>query len=185
MTSAMTLTKSDLKMKTLATAGAITAAVALPQVFHVVGAVSGLGAALGQTLLPMHLPVLLAGLLAGPIVGMVAGALSPLVSFALSGMPMLSLLPFMVLELAAYGLAAGLLARTRMPVLFKVLIAQIAGRAVHALAILIVVHGLGVQTAPVVSVWTSVLVGLPGLLLQWSLIPFMVFWVESKERNRE
>ena len=36
-----------------------------------------------------------------------AGALSPAVSFALTGMPRPALLPFMVLELAVYGLCAG------------------------------------------------------------------------------
>ena len=46
---------------------AVAVSVLLPQLFHAVGAVSGLGAALGSTFLPMHLPVLLAGLIAGPV----------------------------------------------------------------------------------------------------------------------
>ena len=36
---------------------AVAVSVLLPQLFHAVGAVSGLGAALGSTFLPMHLPV--------------------------------------------------------------------------------------------------------------------------------
>ena len=65
--------KVSVKVQTLATVGALAAAVALPQVFHAVGAVSGLGTALGETFLPMHLPILLVGLTAGPAVGAISG----------------------------------------------------------------------------------------------------------------
>lgn len=48
---------------------AVLAAVAVTQVFHLLGAASGLGTALGEAFLPMHLPVILVGLLAGPYEG--------------------------------------------------------------------------------------------------------------------
>lgn len=187
MTNTMTMRDATVfhtvQARTLATLAAVAAAVALPQIFHTLGAISGLGTALGQTLLPMHLPVLLVGLLAGPAAGVLAGALGPLVSFALSGMPLLAALPFMVIELAGYGLAAGLLATCKLPTLGKVLLAQLAGRAARALAVLAAVYGLGVPGLAVTSIWTSIAAGLPGLVLQWALLPLLMFWIAHRDRG--
>ena len=77
----------SVKFQTLAALIAIAAAVALPQVAHGIGAVTGMGTAVGETFLPMHLPIIIVGLLAGPYAGLIAGAASPIISFALSGMP--------------------------------------------------------------------------------------------------
>ena len=102
-TTAVSLRRTDLprlsvSVKAAATVLAIVAAVALPQLFHVIGAVSGRGTALGVAFLPMHLPIIFVGLIAGPAVGAIAGAAAPLASFLLSGMPMLAVLPFMMIE---------------------------------------------------------------------------------------
>ena len=88
----------SVKVQTLAAIAAVAGAVALPQIFHALGAAFGAGTALGETFLPMHLPILLVGLLAGPYAGAAAGLFGPLVSFALSGMPGIAMLPFMMLE---------------------------------------------------------------------------------------
>lgn len=177
-------TLPSVRVQTAATALAVVAAVALPQCFHAVGAVSGLGTALGETFLPMHLPVLMVGLLAGPWAGLATGALAPAVSFALSGMPMAAMLPFMIIELAGYGLVAGLLRGTAMPTIAKVLVAQVAGRAVRALAVLVAVFALGNSAVAVASIWMSVVTGLPGLILQWALIPLLAYWIDSKTQAR-
>lgn len=95
------LPKLSLSTKAAATVLAIVAAVALPQLFHVIGAVSGQGTMLGVAFLPMHLPIIFVGLIAGPAVGAIAGAAAPLASFLLSGMPMLAMLPLMMVELCA------------------------------------------------------------------------------------
>ena len=174
------LPKLSLGTKTAATLLAIVAAVVLPQLFHVIGAVSGQGTMLGVAFLPMHLPIILVGLLAGPYAGAIAGAFGPLVSFALSGMPGLAMLPFMVIELAAYGLIAGLLRTANMPTIAKVLLVQVGGRVVRAAAILFAVGVLGNTTVAVATIWMSVLAGLPGLILQWGLIPLIMFWVEHR-----
>ena len=63
------LPKLSLSTKAAATVLAIVAAVALPQLFHVIGAVSGQGTMLGVAFLPMHLPIIFVGLIAGPAVG--------------------------------------------------------------------------------------------------------------------
>lgn len=175
----------SLKAQTLATLAAIISAVAVPQIFHVFGAISGLGTSLGETFLPMHLPIFLVGLLAGPYAGAVAGLLGPLASFALSGMPGAVMLPFMMLELCGYGLAAGLLRNVKMPVIAKVLLIQIAGRAVRAAAVLIAVYALGSDSIRVASIWMSIGTGIFGLALQWTLIPLAVYRVENLKRYEE
>ena len=152
------LPKLSLGTKTAATLLAIVAAVVLPQLFHVIGAVSGQGTML---------------------VGAIAGAAAPLVSFLLSGMPMLAMLPLMMAELCAYGLVAGLLRGIKLPSLAKVVIAQLAGRVVLTAATAIAVFAFGSSKA-IAATWTSDLAaGLPGLALQWALIPLAAYWTES------
>jgi len=72
------------KEKTLTVILAVIAAIALPQLFHPVGAVSGVGAVMGAAFMPMYLPVLLAGLLGGPLAGILVGTASPFISHLLS-----------------------------------------------------------------------------------------------------
>ena len=158
---------------------AVLAAVALPQAVHAVGAATGLGSSLGEILLPMHLAIFAAGLLAGPWVGLTAGAAAPVISFALSGMPSITALPFMVVELAGYGLATGLLTRTRMPLTAKVVLAQLIGRGLRALAILLAFYGFSAGL-PVASIWTGLLTGLPGIALQCLLLPLTVGYIERR-----
>ena len=152
----------------------VAAAVLLPQLFHAVGAISGTGTALGAALLPMHIPVLLAGLLYGPVVGVAAGVLSPLLSAAVSDMPTAALLPFMVLELGVYGLTSGFLSRTGLHGFTKLLLAQLAGRAARALAVLTAIYLMG----PAMSMYFRPLEGMekvvscdPGLRMK---LPFAV-----------
>ena len=161
------LPKLSLSTKAAATVLAIVAAVALPQLFHVIGAVSGQGTMLGVAFLPMHLPIIFVGLIAGPAVGAIAGATAP------------AMLPLMMVELCAYGLVAGLLREVKLPSLAKVVIAQLAGRVVLTAATAIAVFAFGSSKA-VAATWTSDLAaGLPGLALQWALIPLAAYWTES------
>ena len=182
MTGTGVKTKLNIKTQTVYTVGAIIAAVLLPQIVHVLGAKSGVGSALGEIFLPMHLPVILAGLLAGPFAGAVSGAVSPVISFALTGMPKTAMLPFMVTELAAYGLFAGLLKNVKMPCVLKVLLTQIAGRAVRAAAILTAVKGFGYGGLKLPVIWNSITAGLIGIALQLLIIPLVVYRVQSNER---
>ena len=149
---------------------AVAACVALPQVFHLLGLWTGVGSALGEMLLPMHLPVMLAGMMGGPVTGLVCGIASPLISFALTGMPKAALLPFMVVELAVYGLCAGLLRNHKMPTVCKVLLAQVVGRAVRALVLVAAVQ-MELTRLPISLIWTSISAGAVGIILQLVLIP--------------
>ena len=161
---------------------AVAAAVLLPQLFHLMGQLSGLGTAPGETFLPMHLPVLFIGLYAGPWAGVLTGLLAPLVSFWLSGMPVAAVLPFMMVELTGYGLAAGLLRGVRMPALLKVVTAQVAGRVLRALTLLLAVYVFGCTDLALSSIWTSLGTGIWGLALQWSLLPLLLHRVKSDDR---
>ena len=161
------------RRQALLTAIAVAVSVALPQLCHLVGGQLGVGTSLGEMLLPMHLPVMLAGLLWGPWVGLSVGLLSPLTSFALTGMPLPAMLPFMTIELVGYGLCAGLLSRHSMPTVCKVLMAQVAGRALRAVALLAAV-GMEWTKLPVSLIWTSIAVGVAGIAIQLILLPVVV-----------
>lgn len=175
--------KMTIKAKTLALVTALVAAVALPQLFHALGAVSGLGTALGESFLPMHLPVIIVGIIAGPAVGALTGLCAPLISFALSGMPSAVVLPFMMVELCFYGLASGVLTKVKMPVILKVVLAQVIGRLARMAAIFAAVTFFDSTSLTVSSVWTAVLTGLPGIILQLVLIPLLVFWWNNRRQN--
>ncbi len=149
--------------------------VLLPTVFHMFGAVSG------QTFLPMHIPVLMAGLLVSPCCGLIVGAVSPVISCILTNMPALQKMPFMCLELAAYGVFSGIFMRlyqkkfkSEMVSLYLSLVsAQIVGRAVNLACTFAAIRLFGV-TSPAVSVGAvlmSVPAGFTGLVIQWILIP--------------
>ncbi|MCR5742176.1 MAG: ECF transporter S component [Lachnospiraceae bacterium] len=180
MNRAMVGIKFNIKAKLVATILAVFAAVALPQLCHLIG-----GAPMGTKLLPMHLPVIVVGFLAGPLVGGVVGALSPIISFMLTGMPAIGLLPFMVIELYVYGVCAGLLKSVEMPVILKVLAVQIAGRAVRALAILVAVGLFKFDGIKMATIWTSIPAGLTGLIIQWVGIPVLFMILAMFEKNEK
>ena len=163
----------------LAGALAVLSALVLPEIFHILGIISGLGSSLGEIFLPMHLPIILAGFLIGPYVGVISGAIAPLVSFLVTGMPGLALLPFMIIELASYGLIAGLLKEKKMNSLLKVGIVQIGGRVIRALAIVLAVYIIGVAKINPAIIYTSIARGVIGILLQWALVPLVVYRVKN------
>ncbi len=164
---------------------AVASAIALPQIFHAVGAISGTGAEIGSALLPMHIPVLLAGFLGGPVVGLITGILSPIVSFGISGMPTAALVPFMITELGVYGLVSGMLSKVKLNSFVKLLIAQIAGRAARALAILAAIYLFGNTQLTLASIGAFITAGAFGILLQWALIPLLSERMEGLKRFYE
>lgn len=175
----------SLKAKAAATAGAIAGAVILPQIFHMFGALSGIGTSAGEVFLPMHLPIILVGLLAGPAAGAIAGFTAPLISLCLSGMPLITMLPFMTIELCAYGTFAGILKNTDLSLIPKVFITQIAGRIIKAIAIAVAIYIFGNETLPLSSVLTSAYTGILGIALQLTVIPLVVFAVENSKKHEQ
>jgi len=172
MLNTLTLNAQAIRNKTLTVIAAVGAALALPQLFHFAGMISGLGAAPGAAFLPMHIPVFLAGFLAGPVVGVAAGVLSPLLSHAIAGMPASALLPYMMIELAGFGLIAGLLCDVKLPFIVKLLIAQIGGRVFRAAALM---------SFP--AIWEITIMGVPGILLQWAFIPLLMYRLQGLKQK--
>lgn len=170
-----------MKNRNLALCGLFCAVgVLLPQLFHM------FGPAAGQVFLPMHIPVLMAGLLLGPWAGGVTGVVSPVLSCMITGMPAPARLPFMVFELAAYGIVSGCFGRKPLSAgkaYIGLACAQAAGRVVNALCTVIAVCFLGAKNASLPAVWGAVVTGLPGIVIQWILIPPLVLAV-SKFLNR-
>ncbi len=141
----------------------------------------------GPTFLPMHIFVFVAGLLLGWRVGLFVGFLTPLASYAISGMPLLPLLPQIIVELSVYGLVAGILReRFNLRVLWSLLGAMIAGRLALLLAVLVIypVAGevyspLGLEASPFLFVWSVIKQGGPGIVIQLALIPGAI-WLLGK-----
>lgn len=175
------------KAKTLAAVLATIAAVALPQIFHGLGMIADMGTSLGETFLPMHITIFLVAFFAGPWAGLAAGIASPAISFGFTtlmgeAMPALTMLPFMAIELGMYGLTTGLFAKTRLPSFATLLLAQISGRGMRALAIVIGAYGFG-GSLPVPVIWNSIVAGMPGIILQWIVVPLLVYYVEKKAKH--
>lgn len=170
------LNKTSVKTKTLATVIAVISAVALPQIAHVIGTYAGFGSSVGETFLPMHLPVILAGFAGGPVAGAVAGALSPVISFALTGMPSAVALPFIVIEVFTYGLVSGLLRQTSLNSFVKILAVQLSGRVMRIAAVAVATAVFGFEGMTVSAVLSSMALGVAGIIIQW----VAVIWVSRK-----
>ena len=158
-------------VRTLTTTGLLLAVgLLLPMVFHAL-----FGEAGGRALLPMHYAVLLGGLLLGPVAGTFLGIATPLLSSAMTGMPPVAILPPMVVELAVYGLVAGLAHRRwKLAPLWSLCIAMVAGRVCLGLAVAVLGPSIGLTAAPVAYVVTSVVTGLPGIGVQLVIIPLLM-----------
>lgn len=151
--------------------------VILPNIFHAVG-----GLAAGKVFLPLHIAVLMGGLLLGPVFGASIGLLLPLMSFLVSGMPAPPILFFMLFELTAYGFFTGLCYR-KLPLYPSLILGMLAGRLVNAFALLAGIGLFGVHypgaagpLLPAVAgtVAGAAVAGLPGIVLQLTVIPLLV-----------
>jgi riboflavin transporter FmnP len=142
---------------------------ALPQAFHLVN--------LGSVFSPMHLPVLLCGLVCGWPYGAFCGVVGPLLSHLLSGMPSATALVYMVPELCAYGLFAGLLmahirtgrtvADVYLALIPTMVIGRVVGGVVRALFCLATAQSYGV------GLWLSAyfVTAIPAIILQLVALP--------------
>ena len=142
----------------------------LPMAFHTVPNA-------GMIFLPMHIPVLLCGLICGWPYGGVCGLIGPLISSLLTSMPPAAMLPSMMVECCAYGFVSGLLmkyVRTRHAVVdlyISLVSAMVVGRVVAGFAkAWIFTPGV----APFAWVSTSLVAGIPGIVIQLILMPMVV-----------
>lgn len=169
----------SVKAQTIAIVVAVALAILLPQLVHMIGISVGTGSALGEILLPMHLPVLIVGFIAGPMVGAITGLVAPLISFAITGMPGMIMLPFITIELVVYGFTSGIIRETKINTFVKVFIVQVTGRLVRGLAILAAIYLMGNTVVKANVIWTSIKTGLVGILIQLVVVPLAVFVVRK------
>jgi hypothetical protein len=141
----------------------------------------------GPTYLPMHFFVFIAAFAGGWQMGAIVGLLTPFASYLVSGMPALTVLPQIAVEVTVYGLLAGLLRQKfNLRVIWSLLGAMIGGRVALLIAVAIVqaITGnvyspLGPSATPATAVWNTITQAWPGMLIQLAVIP-LAFWVYER-----
>lgn len=114
----------------------------------------------GPKFLPMHLFVLIAGLLFGWRTGLLVGVLSPLMSFSLTHLPPMAILPQTVVELGVYGMSIGLLREKGLNIWLSLFGAMVLGRLARL--------ALSPDLSFIQMSW-------PGIALQAALVPAVVY----------
>ncbi len=157
----------------------IALAVTLPIAFHQFSLA-------GRIWLPMHLPVLLAGFLGGPVSGLLVGLGAPLISHLITGMPPTYAVPLMTVELAIYGLVAGMAyARLGLNVVLSLVLAMIAGRLLFgvSLALLNLIWKMPYGAVEFFARLGFADTSWPGLLVQLVTIPPLVAIYARSQRT--
>ena len=163
--------KMSYAKKIVFTAVCIALCVVLPMAFHSIQNA-------GTVFLPMHIPVLLCGLMCGWPFGFISGLLGPVLSSLLTSMPPAAMLPSMMLECSMYGCVTGLMmsiVHTKKPMAdlyISMITAMVVGRVLAGLAKSLI---FSPGTAPFAWVTTSLVAGIPGIVIQLILIPLVVF----------
>lgn len=132
----------------------------------------------GNVFLPMHIPVLLCGLMCSWPYGLICGLLGPALSCLLTQMPPVAYLPSMMVECSVYGCVAGAMMRLvrtgkiYADLYISMATAMVLGRVVAGFAkALIFAPG-----TPIFAwVTTSLVEGIPGIVIQLLLIPSLVY----------
>lgn len=144
---------------------------------------------IGSMLCPMHLPVLLAGYLCGPWWAAIVGSTAPLLRNLMFGMPPFPTAIAMCLELAAYGLAAGILyirlQKKTYNIYISLFAAMLFGRIAYGIAMTVI---LGFSSS--VYSWQAFIAGaftgaIPGIILQILLIPILVIALKKAHIIKE
>lgn len=138
----------------------------------------------GNVFLPMHIPVLLCGFLCGPLMGGVCGAVLPILNSVLTGMPVFyPTAILMTAELLCYGLISGLGCKLLkkgnklVNIYISLIIAMVVGRvASGAAASLLILFNTGLVKYSVIA---SLITGIPGIIIQLVLIPFLIMIIEK------
>ena len=132
----------------------------------------------GTVFLPMHIPVLLCGMLCSWPYGFICGLLGPALSSLTTGMPPAAILPSMMVECATYGCTAGAMLelvhtkKTYLDLYISMVTAMVLGRVVAGFAKAF----LFAPGTPIFAwVGTSLVSGIPGIVIQLALLPTIVF----------
>lgn len=146
--------------------------------------------ALGQAFLPMHLPVIICGFICGYRYGGLVGFTAPLLRALIVGMPPLYPVALaMSFELATYGIVVGLLYLSLkkynlIGIYATLILSMLAGRAVYGVVNTIL---LGIQSTPYAFktfISAAFVSGIPGIIFQLIVIPFIVFSYDQYSKRR-
>lgn len=163
--------------------------VLVPSIFHML-------AVPGNIFLPMHIPVLLCGFWLGWQYGFAVGLAAPILNSLITSMPVAAKVPFMMAELAVYGLAAGLFYITLKfngkrkngfcwGIFPALVFSLLAGRAVYALALTVGTYLLHIKCGTAVAVIDATITGIPGIVIQLILVPLLVTLLERMPVTKE
>ncbi len=154
----------------------LSAAVLLPALAHMLGLPV-------RRILPMHWAVLLAGLVYGWRSGLLIGLAAPGLSHLLNGMPALGILPSMSVELAVYGMLAGLFRQVlRLNLFVAIALALVIGRV--AFVITASLTG-GYQTSLAEYLRVAMVPGALAALAQFVILPLIaLLWVGRGDESR-
>ncbi|MBQ9116903.1 MAG: hypothetical protein IJY04_07755, partial [Clostridia bacterium] len=103
-------------------------------------------------------------------------------------MPTLAKMPFMMIELAAYGIICGVLYRAARLDRFKFGIypaligGMLGGRAVYALALTVATYLLRLEAGTYIAVVNAVVTGAVGIVIQLVFVPPLVVSLEKMTR---
>lgn len=175
--------------KCVTTAVCIALCVVLPMALHAIPNA-------GKLFSPMHIPVLLCGLVCGWQYGLVCGLVGPLFSSMLTGMPPMGSITLygMLIELAVYGLVAGLFmkllhtgktaADVYIGLAAAMLTGRVAGGLAHAALLLtgFLSDGIGsalssLSEAYSFKTWAAAyfVSGFPGIIVHLIVVPALYF----------
>lgn len=153
-------------------------AIILPFAFHQFGVA-------GRIFLPMHIPVMICAFTVGPMAGLIIGLLAPFLSHLLTSMPPAYAVPLMSLELPIYGLVAGLgYQKFKLNIYIVLLIAMVLGRLAFAAGLVILGRFVQLPYGPLefFAAGGALLTGLPGIILQFIVIPPVVAAIRRTAR---
>ena len=154
----------------------IALSVVLPLICHL-----AFGSRVSTYLLPMYFPIILGGLFLGFKYGIFLGIIAPLISFLLTSltnnpMPALSRLPYMMVELALFGLISGLFSKKSYQKPFfafvGTLISSVIARSVFLLLAYLFNYQFNIILEQVLSSITIILV--------YSIFSFIIAFIFKK-----
>lgn len=146
--------------------------ITLPRIFHILA-----GTSAGTTFLPMHIALLIAVLVFGIRSGIVVAGSSIIFSYLLTGMPALTRLPYMLIELVIYAVLLGLFNK-KFNSYISLIATIILGRVIYSGVLILAINVLGLPTYGI-SVIQSIQTGMPGILIQLICVPFIAYMMKK------
>ncbi|HHV72201.1 MAG TPA: ECF transporter S component, partial [Clostridia bacterium] len=121
-------------------------------------------------------PTYFAGFVLGPTYGFAVGLLTPLISHLVTGMPAMQppVLPYMAIEMAAYGLVIGFVSRKINNIFIPLLTAMVVGRIIMLAALYLLIPFFKLPVPPLVYFKTGLVTSIPGIVIQLILVPTFI-----------